>query len=32
MQVIPGASHLFEECGKLEEVAALATDWFSEYL
>jgi putative phosphoribosyl transferase len=28
-EIIPGASHLFEEPGKLEEVARLATAWFS---
>jgi dienelactone hydrolase len=28
-KIIPGASHLFEEPGKLEEVARLATAWFS---
>ncbi|HEX2037098.1 MAG TPA: dienelactone hydrolase family protein [Chloroflexota bacterium] len=27
--VIPGASHLFEEPGKLEEVARLAREWFT---
>lgn len=26
--IVPGASHLFEEPGKLEEVARLARDWF----
>jgi len=26
--IVPGASHLFEEPGKLEEVARLAADWF----
>ena len=26
--VIPGASHLFEEPGALEEVARLASGWF----
>jgi hypothetical protein len=26
--VIPGASHLFEEAGKLDAVAMLARDWF----
>jgi len=26
--IVPGATHLFEEPGKLEEVAALATSWF----
>jgi putative phosphoribosyl transferase len=30
--IIPGASHLFEEPGKLEEVARLAADWFTSYL
>jgi putative phosphoribosyl transferase len=30
--IVPGASHLFEEPGKLEEVARLAADWFSRYL
>ncbi len=30
--IVPGASHLFEEPGKLEEVARLATDWFLRYL
>lgn len=32
LQVIPGASHLFEEPGKLEEVARLAAGWFQKYL
>jgi dienelactone hydrolase len=32
LQVIPGATHLFEEPGALEEVAAHARDWFLEYL
>ncbi|MBV9058940.1 MAG: dienelactone hydrolase family protein [Pseudonocardiales bacterium] len=30
--IIPGASHLFEEPGTLEQVAALARDWFVRYL
>ena len=30
--IIPGATHLFEEPGTLEEVARLATDWFKQYL
>jgi dienelactone hydrolase len=30
--VIPGATHLFEEPGALEEVARRAADWFREYL
>ncbi|MGA3290617.1 MAG: dienelactone hydrolase family protein [Candidatus Bathyarchaeia archaeon] len=30
--IVPGATHLFEELGKLEEVAKLAADWFLRYL
>jgi len=30
--IVPGATHLFEERGKLEEVAKLSTDWFQRYL
>jgi putative phosphoribosyl transferase len=30
--VVPGATHLFEEPGALEEVARLAADWFSRCL
>jgi putative phosphoribosyl transferase len=30
--IVPGAGHLFEEPGKLEEVARLATAWFSRHL
>src|SRR5438067_4854353 len=32
LHVVPGASHLFEEPGTLEEVARLAADWFSRHL
>src|SRR2546425_6796775 len=32
MKIVPGATHLFEEPGKLEEVAHLAADWFQLYL
>lgn len=32
LAVVPGASHLFEEPGALEEVARLATTWFTEHL
>jgi putative phosphoribosyl transferase len=32
MVIVPGASHLFEEPGKLEQVAKLATDWFTRFL
>ena len=30
--IIPGATHLFEEPGKLEEVAHLAAEWFVSHL
>jgi len=30
--IVPGASHLFEEPGKLDEVARLAADWFVQHL
>jgi len=30
--IVPGATHLFEEAGALEEVAQLATSWFSLHL
>jgi dienelactone hydrolase len=30
--VVPGATHLFEEPGKMEEVARLAIGWFSKHL
>lgn len=29
LEIVPGASHLFEEPGTLEQVAALARDWFT---
>lgn len=32
LEIIPGATHLFEEPGKLEEVARLSVEWFSEHL
>lgn len=32
LEVIPGATHLFEEQGKLQEVARLATGWFVQHL
>lgn len=31
LEIVPGATHLFEEAGKLEEVANLASDWFLRY-
>ena len=30
--IVPGATHLFEEPGALEEVARLAASWFARYL
>jgi pimeloyl-ACP methyl ester carboxylesterase len=30
--VVPGATHLFEERGALEEVARLAGEWFERHL
>jgi putative phosphoribosyl transferase len=32
LQIVPGATHLFEEPGALERVAALAASWFTRYL
>lgn len=32
LEVVPGASHLFEERGTLEAVAALASEWFARHL
>lgn len=32
LEIIPGASHLFEEPGTLEAVARLARGWFQKYL
>jgi len=29
LEIVPGATHLFEEPGALERVAQLASDWFS---
>jgi pimeloyl-ACP methyl ester carboxylesterase len=30
--IVPGATHLFEEPGTLEQVAHLAAQWFQRYL
>jgi Dienelactone hydrolase and related enzymes len=30
-EIVPGATHLFEEPGKLDDVAALAVHWFGKY-
>lgn len=32
LAVVPGATHLFEERGALEQVAVLAADWFAQHL
>ncbi|HEX4590405.1 MAG TPA: dienelactone hydrolase family protein [Gemmataceae bacterium] len=32
LHIVPGATHLFEEPGTLEEVARLAADWFARHL
>jgi pimeloyl-ACP methyl ester carboxylesterase len=32
LEIVPGATHLFTEPGALEQVARLATDWFTRYL
>jgi dienelactone hydrolase len=32
LRIVPGATHLFEEPGALEEVAHLASNWFQDHL
>ncbi len=32
LEILPGATHLFEEPGALEKVANLASDWFNAHL
>lgn len=32
LEIVPRATHLFEEAGALEKVASLAANWFSNYL
>ncbi|MFB2875657.1 dienelactone hydrolase family protein [Aerosakkonemataceae cyanobacterium BLCC-F46] len=32
LEIVPGASHLFEEPGALEEIAKMARQWFDQYL
>jgi dienelactone hydrolase len=32
LEIVPGATHLFEEPGTLEKVAELASEWFQRYL
>jgi pimeloyl-ACP methyl ester carboxylesterase len=31
LEIVPGATHLFEEHGTLEEVARLAASWFQKH-
>jgi fermentation-respiration switch protein FrsA (DUF1100 family) len=32
LQIVPGATHLFEEPGALQAVSQLARDWFTRHL
>jgi pimeloyl-ACP methyl ester carboxylesterase len=32
LEIVPGATHLFEEPGALERVAEVSSDWFTKYL
>jgi putative phosphoribosyl transferase len=32
LEIVPGATHLFEEPGRLEVVVGLARDWFLKHL
>jgi len=32
LKIVPGATHLFEEPGALEQVARMAAEWFKEHL
>jgi putative phosphoribosyl transferase len=32
LEIVPGATHLFEETGALEKVADLAASWFNRHL
>jgi hypothetical protein len=32
LEIVPGAPHLFEEPGALEQVARLAAQWFGRFL
>jgi hypothetical protein len=31
LTIVPGATHLFEEPGALDQVVRLATDWFQDH-
>jgi hypothetical protein len=32
LEIVPGATHLFEEPGALETVALLAAQWYQEHM
>jgi putative phosphoribosyl transferase len=32
LRIVPGASHLFSETGKLEEVARMSAEWFLRHM
>jgi putative phosphoribosyl transferase len=32
LKIVPGATHLFEETGTMEQVMDLAANWFHQYL
>ena len=32
LEIVPGATHLFEEPGTLDQVSRLALEWFAEHL
>jgi len=32
LEIVPGATHLFEEPGALESVAHLAADWYRQHI
>jgi putative phosphoribosyl transferase len=32
IEIVPGATHLFEEAGALDRVASLAVSWFEKHL
>ena len=32
LKIVPGATHLFEETGTLEQVCEMARDWFLRHL
>jgi putative phosphoribosyl transferase len=32
LEIVPGATHLFEEAGALDRLADLARDWFARHL